>query len=274
MFAIITKKAGQALKINNSDYTHKINKVYACIKSSKFTSSKLLREVRITKHGLIQQKFKSQNIYSEKQLEYVELIPEIVKTSEIKGKEYKMAFENQKQKSKWVYFENYIDARKVRDFCYANAAMNNLRYNLAGFVHLLIKHFNETCIYFVLQKISKTRQEMERLSIIELNQSQTLSLFSPGLLAKQDYEMKQSLSFQENSVKTQGQDNQINMFLQRVVNEYLEAAVQKHIEQVQDANLENENEIQSVSYISVFQLSDHHKSKYLELNSSNQMYIS
>ncbi|CAD8139086.1 unnamed protein product [Paramecium pentaurelia] len=274
MFAIITKKGGQAQKINNSNYTHKINKVYACIKNSKFTSSKLLREVRITKNGLIQQKLKSQNISSEKLLEYVELIPEIIMTQDIKGKEYKMAFENQKQKLKWVYFDNYIDARKVRDFCYVNAAINNLRYNLAGFIHFLIKNFNEMCIYFVLQKITKTRQEMERLSIIELNQSQTLSLFSPGLLAKQDYEMKQSLSFQENSIKTQGQENQLNLFIQKMVTEYLDQIIDNHIELIQDANLENDNEIQSVSYISVFQLSDHHKSKYMEQNSINQMDMS
>ncbi|CAD8077083.1 unnamed protein product [Paramecium sonneborni] len=275
MFAIITKKPGQALKINNSDYIHKINKLYACIKNSKFTSSKLLRQVRITKNGLIQQKMKSYNICQEKQLEYVELIPEIVKTQEIKEKEYKMAFENSKQKLKWVYFDNYSDAQKVRDFCYVNSALNNLKYNLSGFIHFLVKQFNQLSIYFILQKISKTRQEMEKLSISDLNQSQTLSLYSPGILAKQDNDLKQSLSFQENSVKTQSLENELNQFLQNIVTEYLDQIVDQHLELAFDANFENENDnqIQSISYISVLQLSDHNKSKYIEQNSINQIYI-
>ena len=100
-------------------------------------------------------------------LKPVEMVCQIIETVEIKGMKCKIGFIDNKQKMIWVYFDNRNDATNSRDYCIINSALNNLKYNLAGFLHCLIIRFNQNTILKLLKQIQKTSEEMEKLFIIE-----------------------------------------------------------------------------------------------------------
>lgn len=79
------------------------------------------------------------------------MICQILQTSEMKGMKCKIGFINRKEKIIWVYFDNLNDAINTRDYCIINSTLNSLKYNLAGFLHFLIKKFNENRILKLLR---------------------------------------------------------------------------------------------------------------------------
>ena len=86
-------------------------------------------------------------------LKYVEMICQIVDSTDIKGMKCKIGFIDSKQKMISVYFDNRNDAINTRNYCIINSALNNLKYNLAGFLHFLIIRFNENRILKLLRQM-------------------------------------------------------------------------------------------------------------------------